>query len=73
MPDGHKDLTIEKYKNYVEAIKESQKSGELKDLDRWSKSYDKYREGGENALMSTMLAIKDEGVKGFYQVQLQNH
>ena len=71
MPGGFEDLTDKDYKDYVTAMEASNEVAELTDLKRWSDSYDKHRKN-ENWAMATMLATKEAGAKGFYQVTLQS-
>ena len=66
------ELNTEDLNNYIEAVQEYQNLPEMKDLKRWSDAYDRHIENGESATMATTLATKEEGFKGFYQVQLQS-
>mgnify|MGYP003146361717 CR=1 FL=1 len=62
------DISDKDLQKMIEAIEEVQTaSADMKALMSWSKSYNEYREDGENWFMSTMNAINDEGIKGFGQ------
>ena len=62
------DISDKDLQKMIEAIEEVQTaSADMKALISWSESYNEYRDDGENWFMSTMNAIKDEGVKGFGQ------
>jgi hypothetical protein len=60
------------YEDFVNAVNTYQSADGIKEFEDWSKSYDKYKNKGENAAMSTLLAIKDEGIAGFTGVMVQS-
>ena len=60
------------YEDFVKAVNTYQSAPGIKEFEDWSKSYDKYKSEGENAAMSTLLAIKDEGIAGFTGVMVQS-
>lgn len=60
------------YDDFVNAVNKYQSVDGIKEFEDWSKSYDKYKSEGENAAMSTLLAIKDEGIAGFTGVMVQS-
>lgn len=60
------------YEDFVNAVNTYQSAPGIKEFEDWSKSYDKYKDEGENAAMATFLAIKDEGIAGFTGVMVQS-
>ncbi len=57
---------------YIKAVNEAAKKGNLVELKKWSDSYQKNRDEGENMFMSTLVAIGEEGLDGFAQVMVQS-
>ena len=71
MYNGNKSEDFQ-YEDFVKAVNTYQSAPGIKEFEDWSKSYDKYKGEGENAAMSTLLAIKDEGIAGFTGVMVQS-
>ena len=64
---------------YIDLVNKSKTSAaEMEDLDKFSKSFQKHNDKGENWLMSTMNAVNDNGgvfgggMKGFAQASVQS-
>ena len=60
------------YDDFVNAVNKYKEAGNIDELNKWSNTYDKYKQEGNNAVMSTILAIKDEGIAGFSGVLVQS-
>ena len=58
--------------DFVNAVNKYQSVEGIKEFEDWSNAYDKYEAEGENAAMSTLLAIKDEGIAGWTGLMMQS-
>ena len=65
---------IEKYEydDFVNVVNKYNEESNIAEFEKWSNSYDQYKEAGNNAIMSTLLATKDEGIAGFSGVLVQS-
>jgi len=66
------ELSDEQLQEYVDVVRSYEKVGEMTELKKWSDSFDKYKKEGNNSVMSTIMAINDEGVDGLAQVMVQS-
>jgi hypothetical protein len=66
------ELSKDDFNQYAQAIELYQNAGELEDLKEWSDTYDKYKNDGNNAVMSGILATKEKGALGLAQVMVQS-
>ena len=60
------------YDDFVNVVNKYNEQGNIDEFNKWSASYDKYKKEGNNAVMSTILATKDEGIAGFTGVMVQS-
>ena len=60
------------YNDFVNVVNKYNEEGNIAEFEKWSNSYDQYKEAGNNAVMSTLLATKDEGIAGFSGVLVQS-
>ena len=60
------------YDDFVNVVNKYNEESNIAEFEKWSNSYDQYKEAGNNAIMSTLLATKDEGIAGFSGVLVQS-
>ena len=71
--DEARKLTDEELNNYIELYNRSQElGGEMQELNKFTESFQKYNKQGENWLMSTLMSVNDNGIKGFAQASIQS-
>ena len=69
---GGGGLDEKEYDEFVNAVIKSDATGNIEELNNWSKSFQKYRDKGNNVAMSILMAINEEGVDGFAGVATQS-
>ena len=57
-----RQLSDQELFTYIDLVKRSQESaGQMEELAKWSNAFNKYSSQGENWLMSTIMAVKENG------------
>ena len=68
-----RELTNEQLNTYIGLLQKSKTAaGEMKEAQKFAEAYNKYDSQGENMIMSTIMGIKDVGIKGFAQNMIQS-
>ena len=57
---------------FVDAVENFSSKAQIDEFEKWSNSYDEYRNQGNNIVKSAILSIKDEGIEGFTGVIVQS-
>ena len=66
-------LTDEELNTYIGLLQKSKAAaGEMKEAQKFAEAYNKYDAQGENMMMSTIMGVRDVGIKGFAQNMIQS-